>query len=414
MKNNSSCGWPSMQVRRRANGQVAPCCKFVNSEDRDGMWLKPQRDGTTLSALFSSASFGDLRHRLERGESTKACDSCYRMEASGAKSMRLKSYGNKLSAGLGEKPSLRSLELELGNLCNLNCRTCNSEQSTLWLEQDAKLNALHPGLARPNGGGLTRTEIDFLDAEALSRLEVLYLAGGEPLLHTTFGPVLEKVIQSGNRSCAIEFSTNCTLFPKPKELNNLLSFATVEVYLSIDGLGAENEFLRPPSLWPVTERVVDQWVELARENKNVLLFLSPTVSVYNITRLGRLMDWWFDKLGEPIERGDQRLPVNFCILNSPEYLQVGILPEDIKAKRRSHFAATIESTSNRRLKAKLKDLDSLFDIQAQEQLQRFVDFENGLNGLRGVKLESHPFRELVEPLIARSGFLNSQPTIGIG
>ena len=70
------------------------------------------------------------------GKIPDSCMGCKKIEDGGGRSKRIrdsiwKDDWSKVTAEDGTiTPNLRSIELRLGNHCNLRCRSCNAESST--------------------------------------------------------------------------------------------------------------------------------------------------------------------------------------------------------------------------------------------------------------------------------------------
>ncbi len=115
-------------------------------------------------------------------------------------------------------PSLRYLELQITNACNLRCKHC------------------YIGDGSRNELSLTQIENSLKEFEAMQGLRVL-ITGGEPLLHTEFGAVNEMLS---------DFMIRKVLFTNGVALkkDDLKRLNVEEIQVSIDGLEAAHDSLR--------------------------------------------------------------------------------------------------------------------------------------------------------------------------
>ena len=127
-------------------------------------------------------------------------------------------------------PSLRYLELQITDSCNLRCAHCSSD--------DAGRHELSPEQVR-----LVLSEF-----EAMQGLRVL-ISGGEPLVHQEFDRINEMLPDFLLRKVLF---TNGVLLGKEK----LKALKVDEIQVSIDGLEAGHDALRGPGMYDRSMRAV--------------------------------------------------------------------------------------------------------------------------------------------------------------
>lgn len=170
------CFYPFVNIDIRTDGKASLCCRADENISHLGRDLSLHTE--TFEEIWNSRYMQEVRRKMLSGKPVAACDGCYRFEASGIQSLRQKSltWGNyamgtltlkgalakaaRLTTKAGYKRSPSSLQLWLGNLCNLKCRMCSpvfssqiaadSVQSA-WIGAKARVEVLLPGFIRGVG-----------------------------------------------------------------------------------------------------------------------------------------------------------------------------------------------------------------------------------------------------------------------
>jgi len=105
---------------------------------------------TSIDEAFNSEEYKKLRSDMLNGVENDICKVCYNMENRNSESYRQKANNEyKSTYGLdiedlivdikedGElKPNFIKLDIRPSNICNFKCRTCSSQYSTRWIEEE--------------------------------------------------------------------------------------------------------------------------------------------------------------------------------------------------------------------------------------------------------------------------------------
>ena len=275
-----------MHVATTPKGMIKPCCRFDLSAD----FLNDKQVKHKEQSLVDSRNteyFTEIRRRMLAGEKVPGCWKCYKEEEKNVKSMRWSSndmYFNEIPSVVPEK--LKYIELGIGRYCNLACRTCNAHLSTTW-SNDENILAEHGYTDRKVSNNAV--ESFAYSKEDFKDVEVIKFVGGEPMLNPQFLEILDLIETPNN--IVLEIYTNCSWIPKEKILKKLRKFKEIKLFLSIDGLGKVNDYIRYPSEWNMVEASAKQWV---KEKFNVQW--APTFNVYNIWQVSDMFDWWINIL----------------------------------------------------------------------------------------------------------------------
>jgi Radical SAM superfamily len=284
--------------------------------------LHVQRD--SLPDIFHSPAMDETRRRLLEGEPLKGCTACYDAERLGGSSHRtlFDHYWQERVPGLMDRIRDRqekaafekplSVDIRFGNLCNLRCQPCNPHNSTQ-IERDSVLSKWsHAHYLRMEG----RFQGEWYDAPELeneiadfsSNIQFIHLAGGEPSISKPAHKWLTGLV-AGGQAASIELRvlTNLTNV-NSNFLDLVMQFGRPKVYVSIDGFGPLNDYLRYPSQWRIIDRNAHYLHELAKRS-NLEVCMTPVISAYNALSIVHLFEWaaglGFDVIANHVRAVDQ-------------------------------------------------------------------------------------------------------------
>jgi len=341
------CPLPWNHLATHPHGGVTLCCI---SDHTDGLnrarnfkedydeFLDLNRND--INDLMNSDYYKKVRLEMLNNIKPNACMRCYDEEAKGIKSKRehektifpsyTADYASKLTSEDGSIPmDLRFVELRLGNVCNVRCRTCNPASSSKWLEdykdivqQADFVNKGYLGLDFP--GDFKWAEDDkFYDDlyDSAPNLEVLYINGGEPTLIKQHWSYLQKLVDSGrSKNIILWYNINCTMLP-PIALELWPEFKEARICLSIDDLEDRNAFIRTGTNWYSVCATIDK---LLLHKTNLVLRITQTVSAYNYATLPEFFEW-AKQIG---------IEVDMNFVYDPDYLSPAVIP--VKARELIH------------------------------------------------------------------------------
>ena len=333
----------------------------------------------SLKDIANAKNFCGIRLKMLNGEEPKECAGCYKLERTGEISKRI--YENwkyphtidELKGMIDETGALKELnyktvELRIGNVCNLKCLTCNPMSSTKWNEDITELpEKFQSGYYSLDKSFSTWYKDEKWYDELLSSakdLEEIYINGGEPMLIKEHLYFLQKLCDLGiNKKIRLVYSINLTLIT-PKVIELWKQFKQVELNVSIDDLGERNDYIRYPSKFTATEANLN-----LLNNNSFDIKVIQTVSVLNVYNIGNFYEYFTQK-GFKVEH-------NYVYW--PEYLHVSLfkgeipldkLPED-KAKRLSDELNKDYSIFYDDFVAYIKSIDYIRGLSIHDYLTEF-------------------------------------------
>jgi MoaA/NifB/PqqE/SkfB family radical SAM enzyme/SAM-dependent methyltransferase len=388
----TACVIPWTNFVIRPDGSAHFCCDVLPHLTVNGRPGNIGRDD--LDDLWNADELVDVRATMARGERPASCSACWKREAEGSISRRL--LINPVYRDLGGALPVEALAeegaetgyrlkrrpdwfvLELGNVCNLKCRSCNPLSSSRIAADRTQVAWTGPAEA-VGGSGAWFKDIDKIAdmiAGGAKENAVLSLMGGEPFLIDHTWRLLEELIARGVASrIYVGLSTNGQ--QRHAKLEALApQFRGFNVSVSIDAYGKLNDYLRHGSEWP---RLVEN-VGWFRSIPNVLVSIVPTLQNCNaldMTALVRFAD-------------ERDLALGYNALSEPARLRPTNLPPNVRriaAQRlRAYLDAECKPTNAGVVQAYFEILETPGDAFDAELFHEFMTFTNDLDVDRGERL----------------------------
>ena len=242
-----------------------------------------------------SKDLDSVKEKFINGEKPPQCTACWQPELMGFDSFRTLNRGNEL----GEYyQGLRFLDITLSTTCNTTCATCGPSASSKWKEVyindvDAPFRPKNLAVSKFDTSPGLRKLCDLI-AENIETLERINIGGGEPtddikfyqlLTHLSNLPVVRdkpllRLVTNANYRDPLVISALNTLRSNGWRLN---------IVVSMDAAGPEQEFVRAGSDWNVFEKNIKQLIELGY-CRNINVVVSPV----NVGLLGSIPTWLED------------------------------------------------------------------------------------------------------------------------
>lgn len=265
--------------------------------------LRGQITETSDRDIWHSAVMKPLRELNNQNIWDQHCLGCRNIEHAGHESFRISS--EKMFGRQKNLPGPLRLDLRFGNSCNLACRTCTPEFSTLW-QQQIKQHNLATNIVMTQQPQVDRM-ISILKTLDLSQLQMVAFAGGEPLLGNDYWRVVTALSELVDpKQVTLIFQTNGTQSIPQKYFELIEKFHLMKLSFSLDGMGSQFEYLRWPASW---SQVTDNMQYLKQHlPSNVMFLIEETISVFNLWYQDELSTWARENFATNRE-GD---PVNHC------------------------------------------------------------------------------------------------------
>lgn len=300
------CALPFMAVDRHFD-KYRPCCMYQSRhwpifDNLDHYWHSPQLE--------------KLRLDLAGGKKDPGCQSCWKLEEQGHVSMRQSVGSSRFSLGDIQSPRLLQVKLITGKTCNLSCMMCfdtvSSSYENVWKNQ--------PTWIMPENRRRELVydhDMDRYIRSHADQLEYIEALGGEPLFSKDFLALVQHLVDIGaSQHITLFVITNGTILTN-HQIEMFLKFKKTVFAVSIDGVGAVNDYQRWGSKWTEIEQ------NIARIQDRFDMSVMPTVTALNIARLHELYDYC----------GQKHIVINNFIMvkDWPQLLPIN-LPDQIKSR----------------------------------------------------------------------------------
>ena len=432
LMSDTFCIMPWKHLHILSDGKVKISCAAINNVtmgDEDASIYKH-----SLDKIWNSEYMQQARFELANSRWPTACYICKSQESKGLPSYRQQfnnthqsiskfSKHNRYEVSFDElarqakdsngalKNDFYSLQIDIGNLCNLKCRMCSSSYSSQierdpvhsrWCS-DVEVKTVKPeqlegkdrhGFYTPN----------FMVNQLLDhprQLLELNIIGGEPLLSDSLKDTLEALANRGFfNETNLQITTNGTKLTRDW-IRIFRQFKSLCISISLDGVGRTYEYIRAPARWSKLQENVPKFLEL----ENATVIPAITIQAYNILEVPEIVrevrDMGFNISGFT------------NVLDKPDFLSVKILPPRIRQFAAERIRQFVHEDCPEVLVPGLGQvataLDHIEENYDRSLLDRFMMFNNDLDASRRQSFQE-TFPELFE-MLAEEGFAWSERTL---
>jgi radical SAM protein with 4Fe4S-binding SPASM domain len=282
---HSWCVTPYISLAVTPDGKTHPCC--VSTQDYKTSKGNTLADESIIN-FWNSDSRKNLISQLENGKQPRGCSNCWKEERAGKVSKRMRDNDIWKDHTITDMPA--TLYLAIGNVCNLKCRICGPDRSSLWIDEEskisffskAKVTVLHP--ANKYKDSFSDDNLFWVDLPHISKeVKQFDFSGGEPMYVKNHWRLLKSLVKNGtSKNQIIHYATNGTVFPE-KELDLLNSFKRVQLFISIDGVDRKFEYMRHPANFAEVDSNIDKFLQVKQQNvTDWHLQTTISVSAFNV------------------------------------------------------------------------------------------------------------------------------------
>lgn len=388
---DSYCVLPWVNITVDPDGAIKPCCishDYIKKEDG----TKFNLGYDSITDIYNSKEYVDLRQKMLDGEYISGCDVCYNNEKYGRQSRRLvnnEQYKDVVPISTESNLMIKFFDLRFGNLCNLKCRSCNPTNSNQIAKEITEINnadysKFYPSFDIESDEWWETDTFDENIKSQLDNIDMIYMTGGEPtVIEKNFAIMGELIELDKSKDITLIINTNLTNTNK-KFYQYLPNFKSVILQLSIDGYEGVQEYLRYPSKFSQIDESIHKLIQMA----NVKLWATPVIQIGNLNKIVDLFKYFEDiniKANKPL------IDIRPILLQDPQHLNIDYLPKGFKVKAYAKifmwmldgckFQSQIFKDTMNALKQKCQEESK--DIQ---MLQEYIKFNHLLDEHRGQQL----------------------------
>ena len=370
------CAAPWMHLYIEPSGEARPCCTH-DLEYGD-------TDISSIADIWNGDPIKKFRKELIEGTNQDGCKWCYQQEKYTGSSLRTglnSQYGHMISNDPTPLLQIKYLDVRSSNLCNMACIMCGSSYSSAWHDDEMNLDPNVPNKSKFINIS-EKTEKDIIDSVISDELDLIYFAGGEPLITPYHYELLEKLISMGiSNNVSLRYNTNLsTLKYKSVDLAERWShFKTVEVSASIDMIGERAELHRYGTDW---EQISKNLKTVRFDMPNVSLRPQITVTALGIGYLPELLTYLIDDLELT---GDHDIRFNMALW--PDKVNPQLLTKYIKELYTNKLQSFLKNTDTKKISESVitiitTALAQMNEVDKSENFNDMIDYLNKLDEIR--------------------------------
>jgi organic radical activating enzyme len=295
---NVLCLIPWTHLHIWPNSSAHLCC---NSDSF--MPLGKLSDGLSMQDMWNSPRMKEIRLDMLQNKPIRECRRCYEVEKSGIRSMRqdhnltFAHHVDKIQTtkadGTVEEMNMPYMDIRFSNICNFRCRTCGPELSSSWFKDAKALNIPmqhNKPLLHPTDDLTLWEQVE----KILPTVELIYFAGGEPLIMEEHYRILNWLIKHEKFEVELRYNTNfsMTSFQGQDVFELWKKFKKVEVGASLDSFGPRAEYMRKDTNWALIESNRKRMLEICPQ---VSFYVSVTLSVFSFSTMAEFQQDWVNR-----------------------------------------------------------------------------------------------------------------------
>lgn len=404
-KSKTFCILPWIHAATYNDGAALLCCvakdsKRLNLNKMD--WPK----------IWNSNHFTEARLAMLAGRQFPACSACYQEEAAGIRSHRenennfwykqldpayLDDLVEKTNRNGSVDHDLITLDLRLGNTCNLQCVMCRPQDSSKWVKDAQTLSETLVTDARFDWKYKIENYASdqfewykdpaFWDGffENAGSIKHIIFGGGEPLYIKEHKEIIKQLVSRGfAKNIELRYHTNATIYNQ--EIVDLwANFKKVELMLSIDGLDWVNSYIRYPAEWSTIEKNLRLYNETG---DNIKVKILCTVQALNINWLPEFADWLMEQQFTKVLKSNVGGIFYQGILHWPQYLCVKSLPADKKKRITEKLTNYMAKHPDNINIARFEGIITLMNSEDwSDKYEQTLDYVKGLDSLHGTSYQ---------------------------
>lgn len=278
------CPLVTNHLEINSSGEFKPCCISSKRFAIDNKIANA--DTHTIDDIIQHSDRNEWIKNFDANYETD-CRQCYEVERSGGESKRIRELRDWRTNYHFKTDTLQSLDLKMGNTCNLACAICAPDSSSKWA-------SIYKQLGYDTGIRLQRWPERDEFWEQLNQhahnIQKIELAGGEPFMIKKQEILINFLIERDlAKNIDITWFTNCTIWPE-NIVKHFDKFKQVRIMLSIDNTDEQFEYIRYPAKWNEAYDIFLKFKEL-HSRKIVNLGISHSIGLLNVWRLPEFHAW---------------------------------------------------------------------------------------------------------------------------
>ena len=380
MRDRPYCNAPWLGLYYEGTEGCRPCCEW-----------KGETFQGNIKEYETSGYLHDFKKMMYDDEESIYCRECTHNEKVGGHSRR-QYYDRWQCCSDEDMPFNRDakgihqivrLDYRAGNKCNMMCRMCGPQSSSLLEEEIIESGEQEIGFIKH----INTEDVYSLD---LSECEEISILGGEPSIDLKVRKFMNYVADN-HPNIRVVVTTNATNSSE-KWFKTLLRFcrgAGLQIILSVDAAGATQEFQRKSNIgWNTIKKNIVKYREMAKNNNECEISIQLTCTAINLVTIDK---WWDELVGLDIKIDPNQVWW-------PKGMAVSCIPTELKHKSiefltnwKTHFdfMQKLEKNKSHLTEGQIKNVyravDTIINILGTTKYtgtKNFIETQNRYDGYR--------------------------------
>ena len=306
MRDKPYCNAPWLGLAYESTQGCQPCCEWK----QDTFW-------GTYEEYIKSDYLKRFKEFMYRDKTHPGCIECIHNEKVGGHSRRkyYEQWDNDVDYGAPGLNRIIRLDYRAGNKCNMKCRMCGPQSSSLLEDEVVAAGEREEGFIKH----LDTSDAYDLDLDNCIEISIL---GGEPSIDLKVRKFMNYVADNYS-NIKIVVTTNATN-ASGKWIKTLMKFcsgAGLQVILSVDAAGETQDFQRSGGDWNKIKKNIQKYKEISDSPEyNCGVTIQLTATALNMTTL----DQWWDELL------DVGVKIEINQVWWPKGMSIGAIPDEYK------------------------------------------------------------------------------------
>jgi len=341
---NIFCNSPWYELQIYWDGSLGFCCQEAHKLYPDNLSSHYNVGRMSIREWFDSEPMRQARLGMFGSQPNSICGRCYHEQKHNGTSRRHKSNQKSViftktafdqsyqqSPGYSKFESSRSnqgaysglpidLHIDLGNYCNLACKMCRPQASSVIAAQQVKWG--NKDALQYVGTDWTRDEAVWLrvldELASIPNLNNIHFMGGETLITKRFEDFVDYMIARGRTDLHFSFVTNGTTFNESL-IDKLKQFKRVGIEVSIETVTDHNAYQRQGTDTEQVLKNINRYLDYCN-NDNITLTVRPAISALTIGYYDTLLRYCIER----------KIIVKSLWVSKPSFLNPSILPDAIR------------------------------------------------------------------------------------
>jgi len=268
-------------------------------------------DTTRVTESNPAQAVDAVTKAMDLNQRARECSRCVSEESQGHTSERMRLMLQWTPEQLQQFDQLRQLPhdqevevaMKFSTVCNLACRSCNPNDSTLFAQvtnTPLALTKWQNDLADIPAYWQAITD-DIQRQHAIHGDIIVHPIGGEPFVTAGFARLVDWLCETNlAQHVKLRVTTNFVVPITDRWIDKLARFRSVQIVASIDSVGDNYNQVRWPAEWNKIQSNLDHWANTvskdpARFNHMCVIMV---FTINNIFYIDEILDWWHGWLSD--------------------------------------------------------------------------------------------------------------------